>query len=145
MRRKQTFVFFLLSVLHPSFSEEWKKYPGLDCYANQGAEVIFPEPFNAQLTLEQCQDTCLEEQGCEGIIRKEDQGEGSGLCYLRKSINRILCGRDSRWDLYEVSSSKVKYLRRLKYIFIFYRIYFNNKAALNIYQTNIKTTNKEAG
>jgi len=98
----RSFCLALTCLVFPFSCQEWDKFAGTDCYAGKGGDIIYPEPFSDEMTLERCKDTCLEEPGCEGIIRKAEEGTSAGLCYLRKNIRRGACAKDQVWDLHQV-------------------------------------------
>ena len=104
----RSFCLALTCLVFPYSCQEWDKFAGTDCYAGKGGDIIYPEPFSDEMTLERCKDTCLEEPGCEGIIRKAEEGTSAGLCYLRKNIRRGACAKDQVWDLHQGEELKWK-------------------------------------
>lgn len=83
-------------------SSQWVQHDGVDCYSGKGAEPIQPDPFSSSVSLARCQAVCMENPQCEGIIRKKNEGDGEGICYLRKSISLSGCAEDPTWTLHQV-------------------------------------------
>jgi len=84
----------------PVTNSKWKKQAGVDCYQGKGGDIILPDPYSENLSLNQCQAACETDSSCEGIIRKASEGQGSGICYKRKNIVLSRCVRDPVWDLH---------------------------------------------
>jgi len=82
---------------------KWKTSEGLDCYEGVGGVAIQPDPYSKDITLADCQSTCLNEPSCVAIIRDSNDGSGSGICYLRKEIDKGSCAKDPQWNLHELS------------------------------------------
>jgi len=83
-----------------SGSSGFTKYGGVDCYQGRGGDPIQPDPYSNAATLQQCQAACQANSQCQGVIRRASNGNGAGICYLRRNINYGQCARDATWDLY---------------------------------------------
>ena len=97
---------FFLSILYPSFCQEWKKSAGLDCYAGKGGDPIQPDPYSNNLSLKECRDVCQQDSTCEGIIRKASEKQAKGICYKRKNLQLGKCVKDAIWDLHQKTSKQ---------------------------------------
>ena len=103
---KKAILLFLLSAVHTSLSQEWKKTAGLDCYEGKGGDPIQPDPYSTNLSLEQCRAVCNQDSSCEGVIRKASDGQAQGICYKRRNLQLGNCVQDSVWDLHQKTSEK---------------------------------------
>jgi len=78
----------------------WKEFEGADCYEGAGGEAIQPDPYDENMSLQECKDACLQNSQCVGIIRKTSDGSESGICYLRKGITIESCDKRTEWTLH---------------------------------------------
>ena len=82
----------------PNESDQWLRYPGVDCYKGQGGDPIQPDPHSYALSLSECQAACETDTSCEGIITQAGS-EAAGLCYKRRNLDLSNCVNDPKWNL----------------------------------------------
>ena len=101
---KQTFLHIQTLKAGPAKPDQWRRYPGVDCYQGQGGDPIHPDPLSNSLSLSQCQAACEADTSCEGIITQAGN-EAAGLCYKRRNLELGSCVSDPKWNLFIKSSS----------------------------------------
>ena len=71
--------------------ESWNKYTGYNCYGQNGATVINPNPWPAgEGSLEKCKSECSNHLECSGIVFIT-----GSFCYLRKNLQLSSCTQGS--------------------------------------------------
>merc|ERR1719431_1753053 len=84
----------------PSPTKEWSLHPGLDCYEGVGGDPISPDPLPNSVNLAECQETCLADSSCQGVVRETSDGDELGLCYLRTNLRLDSCEQGTKWQLH---------------------------------------------
>ena len=101
---KQTLLHIQTLKAGPAKPDQWRRYPGVNCYQGQGGDPIQPDPLSNSLSLSQCQAACEADTSCEGIITQAGN-EAAGLCYKRRNLDLGSCVSDPKWNLFIKSSS----------------------------------------
>lgn len=90
----------------PSGQVKWKHMPGLNCWWNgHGSEEIENPRGSATpgiTTLAQCQASCLQVPGCQGVV--VTTMPGATHCYRKTNLQPALCDRAAQLDLYMIDA-----------------------------------------
>eukprot|EP00931_Biecheleriopsis_adriatica_P072070 TRINITY_DN4608_c0_g1_i1.p1 TRINITY_DN4608_c0_g1~~TRINITY_DN4608_c0_g1_i1.p1 ORF type:complete len:1027 (-),score=162.98 TRINITY_DN4608_c0_g1_i1:267-3347(-) len=79
-------------------SQEWTLYAGVNCYSGNGAEgVEGKDPLSGDLTEAACQDECLKDATCEGIVMPAS-GPADRMCWLRKNVQLASCPQNTPYN-----------------------------------------------
>jgi len=85
----------------------WTEHSGFNCYSGHGCVKILPNPWSRTKTQPECEAACVEETGCQGIIRSaKDASPTFGLCYLLSNIMVSEFVHDSNWNTFTITKGK---------------------------------------
>ena len=82
-------------------SGAWTKHAGANCYTGSGASSLagVANPLEGDYTLEQCQQACADQQGCEGVVFPRS----ASRCYLRRAFSLDSCRQGTGFDAYTMT------------------------------------------
>lgn len=82
-------------------ADGWTKHSSRNCYPKHGAEIPGDgnDPYNPDTTLEECQDLCMKDDHCFGIVFRQHFAHGP--CFLRSNIVLDNCVQNDDWDTWE--------------------------------------------
>jgi len=83
-----------------SLPSGYTKLKNLNCYAGHGATDLDDKPCGT-MYLDQCEKTCDESAGCQGVVVSKPDSEGKVSCYRRGLIKVDQCDHETEdYDLF---------------------------------------------
>jgi len=78
----------------------WTSHHGMNCHPGHGASMIEGNAFlTGHRLVVDCEETCLAQPACEGIVWQDTGDSTSNNCYLRAGIDFSACERNPAFNL----------------------------------------------
>ncbi|CAE7681376.1 lacZ [Symbiodinium sp. CCMP2456] len=72
--------------------KDWEVFWGMNCWKHHGADEFDIDPLRGQYTLQECQEACLQEPECQGVVMPQsDEHASKKTCWLRKNVHKEKC------------------------------------------------------
>ncbi|CAE7197036.1 pkgB [Symbiodinium natans] len=71
------------------------------CWKHHGADEFETDPLLGQYSLQECQEACLKEPECQGIVMPQgNQHVSKKTCWLRKNVHKEHCRQDHPFNFW---------------------------------------------